>query len=298
MKKIMLVTALIFITSACYKIPNDPNPGKIIKHEKLSEGHKVCVIGDSGKKSKGQRLVADALMKEGCNQVRHTGDIIYPSGIKNPEDPEFMERFYNYYSPIMDAGVPFYMTMGNHDYKLNPAAWLELNNRYEMIKFPSMYYMDIYEDICFVSLDTNSQFTKQYKWVNKIRKENQEKCKLTLAFAHHPLYSSGKHGDAILQFKLFLKKTIEGKFDAYFAGHEHNQEDYGVKKGTHYFVSGGAGEYRYIKTTPPVWAQAKLGYMVFTVHYTNNQPFLKYIFYSISDTTGEKRIEHTGVLSK
>lgn len=297
-KGILLGSLAILGLSSCYKIPNDPNPGQIIQHQKLKEGHKVCIIGDSGKHSKGQRLVANALKKEGCNQVRHTGDVIYSDGIKNPDDPEFKKRFLDYYQPIMNDNIPFYMSMGNHDYRLNPAAWLELNNRYEMIKFPSMYYMDIYDDICFVTLDTNSQFTKQYKWVKKIKKTYDQNCKLQLAFAHHPLYSSGKHGDAILQFKLFLKKTIEGRFDAYFAGHEHNQEDYGVKKGTHYFVSGGAGEYRYIKTTPPVWAQAKLGYMIFTVHYSNDQPFLKYKFYSIDEETGAKKVEHTGVFSK
>ncbi len=293
----ILIPILLILTS-CYKIPNDPNPGKIISHDKLKEGHKVCVIGDSGKHSPGQKLVANALKDEGCNEVRHTGDIIYGDGIDNADDPEFIKRFYNYYAPTMDQNIPFYMSVGNHDYKKNPAAWLELDKRYEMIKFPSMYYMDVYQNICVITLDTNSQYTKQYKWVKKIKNDYKDKCKLFLAFAHHPLYSSGSHGDAIILVRKFLKSTVEGKMDAYFAGHEHNQEDYGLKNNTHYFVSGGAGEYRTIDTTPPVWAQAKLGYMTYTVHYTNDNPFLKYNFYSIADKTGEKKLEHSGVLSK
>jgi predicted phosphodiesterase len=292
--KLHLLISSLLLTS-CFNAPDDPNPGQVTAHEKLTENYKVCVIGDSGKKSKGQRLVADVLKEEGCSQVRHTGDIIYSSGLNNADAPEFNNRFYDYYKPLLDDDIKFYMSMGNHDYKKKPEAWLELAKRHKSIIFPSMYYMDIYDDICFVTIDTNSRFFEQNSWRKDLKKNYGDTCKLTMAFGHHPLYSSGKHGNAILQFKVFLKSMIAGKVDAYFAGHEHNQEDGGKRKGTHYFVSGGAGEYRYIKYTPPVWAQAKLGYQTFTIHYdSNGQPFIKYFFYSVADDTGIKKLERSG----
>lgn len=293
---LILLISTSFLMTSCFNIPDDPNPGLIINHAALPDGHKVCVIGDSGKKSSGQALVAKALLEENCDQIRHTGDIIYPDGIKSADDPEFKSRFYDYYKPIMDKGVPFYMSVGNHDYKLEPEAWLEIAKKYETIKMPSMYYMDIYEDICFITFDTNSRYVEQKNWMDRIQKDYTSKCSFTLAFGHHPRYSSGKHGNAFLFVKKFLNAAVKGRVDTYIAGHEHNQEDYGMKDGTQWFVSGGAGEFRYIKGKPPVWAQAKLGYMIFTLHRDEKSPYMKYYFYRVHEETGVKTLEHYGAL--
>ena len=290
MKYLLIISILI----SC-EMPGEENfrPGKVTIEKRLPQGHKVCVIGDSGKKSIGQELVAQALNQEGCDQIRHTGDIIYPNGLSDADDPEFNERFYHYYKPLMDKGVPFYMSMGNHDYHKKPDAWLELAKRFDMIKFPSRYYLNIYGDLCFLMIDTNARLISQMSWMKELKEQYSNTCKGILAFGHHPRYSSGKHGNAKFFIKEFLKRSIEGEVHAYFAGHEHNQEDYGKVNGTHFFVSGGAGEARKLKKTPPLWAQSSLGYQVFTIHYNNNIPYLRFTFYSV-DTDGVKKVEHTG----
>ncbi len=292
---IFLIISSIFIVS-CIQKPKDPTPGVITEHKALPEGTKICVIGDSGKKTDGQRKVAEALQTENCDQIRHTGDVIYNDGISSPEDPEFKARFLDYYTPLMDAKVPFYMSMGNHDYHQNPSAWLEIANQYKYINFPSMYYMQRYGDFCFITLDTNSAYFDQFSWRKKIKEKYSDKCKMTIAFGHHPRYSSGKHGDANVIVAKYLEKMVEGSVDAYIAGHEHNQEDYGKVDGTHYLVTGTAGEYRFINDEPPVWAQARLGYMVFTVHHKNNSPYIKYYFFSVDEDSGKKVLEHYGVV--
>ncbi len=90
---------------------------------------KICFLGDSGQDNEEQYLVASFLEKEGCSQVRHTGDIIYPSGIKSADDPLYQERFYLPYKNILQT-TPFYLVLGNHDrYKkggANPNAWLDV----------------------------------------------------------------------------------------------------------------------------------------------------------------------------
>lgn len=291
----------VFITSclisSCFKGPVDPNPGTETKYPKLVEGHKVCVIGDSGKGHAGQDIVAKALKAEGCDSVRHTGDIIYNDGLKNRNDPEFEKKFYKQYGSMIEAGIPFYMSVGNHDYKLKPETWIELAKEYEAIKLPSMYYFDIYDNICFITIDTNSRFIEQNSWFKSLKKKYKKQCKLTLAFGHHPRYSAGKHGDAIYLFKLFLDTIIDGKVDAYFAGHDHNLEDVGTLKGTHYFVSGSAAEIRPLRRKIRNWALAKIGYMTFTIHYSSeNNPYLKYYFYSVNKRTAKTTLERQGQL--
>ena len=295
MIKSFIQLSFILILSGCWNSPHDPTPGQIISHEKLKSGHKICIIGDSGKNNSHQKIVAKNLLQEECHQIRHTGDVIYNDGLDSAQDPEFFNRFYQYYSPLIDQSIPFFITLGNHDYKKNPSAWLQIAQDYSEIKFPSLYYMDIYDDVCFISFDTNSNYINQYKWTKKIKNLYRHQCKVFFGFGHHPLYSSGKHGNAKLQFKRFLKTTIESHLDAYFAGHDHHLEDYGKIKGTHYMISGSAGEYRYIKSPPRRWAEAKLGYIILVLNYDQNMhPQFDYSFFIIDEKTGQKQLQHTG----
>ena len=294
--KLALCFFTIFIITSCNDLnPRDPDPGNIEVSEKLLVGTRICVIGDSGKDSKGQLLVAESLKNENCDQVRHTGDIIYPNGLESVNDPEFENRFYKYYKEMLDSGISFYMSQGNHDYRKNPSVWLDLANKYEMIKAPSLYYANIYEDICFVTIDTNSKFWAQNSWIQDFKSKYSEQCKLNIAFGHHPRYSSGVHGNAQFFVKLFLKNSVIGKFDGYIAGHDHHQEDYGVKKGTHHLITGGAGEFRTVNKSP-VWAEAKLGYLVLTVDYEDENPVLPYEFIRVDEVSGERSVVHSGKL--
>ncbi len=287
-----LILPLILMTSCLH----GHNSGRVIKLQKLPENYKVCVIGDTGKDSKIQKIVAQALSSEGCHQVRHLGDIIYPSGIENSADPKLKTHFYQYYKSMIESEIPFYMSLGNHDYKKNPSTWIKLAVEIPQVKFPSLYFMHIYQDICFITLDTNAGFIKQLLWLKQLKNEYAKTCKLKLVFGHHPLYSSGKHGNANLGVRLFLKNTIHGYVDAYFAGHDHNLEDLGKVKGTSYFVSGSGGAVRALSSKPPVWGVSKPGYLTFTITHQDNTPTINYSFVSIDETTHQKSLERSGHL--
>lgn len=271
---------------------NDLN--KVYSNPRFKNNYKICIIGDSGMASKGQELVAESLMEERCDQIRHTGDIIYPDGLTNSKDKNFKKKFYRYYKGLMKKNIPIYLSMGNHDYHNSPNAWIDLSKKYAEIKFPSLYYMDIYNDFCFLTLDTNANFDEQINWLNKIKVDYKNICKNYFAFGHHPMFSSGEHGNASLEIQNFLKATIEGDVAAYFTGHDHNLEDIGVINNTHHFISGAAGSAREFQTKPKVWGKAKLGYLVLEITYQSDQPKVNYSFFTVSKKSGKKKLAHAG----
>ncbi len=288
---------LFLLLLSCTIIPDDPSPGVIEIHPKLQDGFKICVIGDSGKGGSEQKQVAAALVKANCQQVRHLGDIIYNSGLDSTDDPLFKERFYNYYQELFKQNIEFYMALGNHDYRGNPSAWLHIAKIFPNIKFPSMYYATIYEDICFITLDTNSRYMLQQQWFKKLQQEFSSQCKLVITLGHHPLYSSGLHGNASMLRRIFLEKVTQGKVDAYLAGHEHNQEDCGQYDKTHYFVSGSAGASRSLRNKPPVWGSKNSGFMTLTIHYDENKhPYFNYQFYEVESHGPAVNLIHSGTV--
>jgi len=291
-KKLIYLIALIFVS--CF----ENQTGRVFEHIKLTDGYKICVFGDSGKNSKSQRLVANQLNTANCQQVRHTGDIIYSAGVENENDPKLQSHFLDYYGSMLDKQIPFYMSLGNHDYKKNPMAWVDVAKLYDAIKFPSNYYFDIFGDICFLTIDTNADFFEQMLWIKQLKKTYAKTCKLTLAIGHHPLYSSGKHGNANLITRIFLEYSLEGYVDAYFAGHDHQLEDLGEINGTRYFISGAAGALRKLSENTPAWAVSKLGYQVLKVVYENGIPKMKFIFKTVDSKTGELRSSHNGMIQR
>jgi hypothetical protein len=52
-----------------------------------------CFVGDTGELTDTQSLVAKSLAQSDCSMIWHTGDIIYPSGIEDANDPEFNNKF-------------------------------------------------------------------------------------------------------------------------------------------------------------------------------------------------------------
>ena len=293
--EIMRILLMIFTANGLFnfKAIQDPEPGKVIKHMTSLDSKKICFIGDTGKGGRNQEVVAKQLFKENCDQIRHLGDVIYNNGINNINDIDFKDKFIKPYKEIIDSKTPFFISVGNHDYKKNPSIWLDIANKYESIKFPSHYYADIYKDICFFTFDTNNLQSEQKKWFDKVNRFND--CKVKIATGHHPLYSSGMHGDAGVINQLFLRSTIKGKVDVYLAGHDHNLEDYGVVDGTRFIISGSGGATRSTDKSPG-WIKGELGYVIFDIKYKSNKPLLDYTFYTIDKKDGQKRVAHKGKL--
>ncbi len=293
MRQLNLALFLIFCT-ACNQQTAEIKT--VLVHKELPSDLKICVVGDTGRNNEGQALVAKALVQEDCGQVRHLGDVIYPRGLKSIQDKKFESHFLNHYQLLLDAGIPFYINLGNHDYKGSPEIWIELAKNFPTIQFSNYYYLDIYPDICLIALDTNAYFLQQYFWYKEIKRKYFKKCKFKIAFGHHPLFSFGKHKNAALGVHLFLKNTIYGEVDAYLAGHDHDLQDVVIKDGTHYFVSGAGSLTRPIDNKGARWSASKLGYLVLIIKYQENHPYVEFQFKTVSKDSPKAIIEHSGRL--
>jgi hypothetical protein len=197
---------------------------------------KFAVIGDNGTGKKPQFEVA-AQMEMAYRTfpfelVIMLGDNIY--GGQSPKD--LVDKFERPYKPLLDAGVKFYASLGNHD-SVNWRFYEPWNMNGER------FYTYSKKNVRFFVLDTNYLERQQIEWLERELKNASEDWKI--AYFHHPLYSSGRrHGsDPELQEALeplFVKYGL----NVVFAGHDHFYERITAQKGIHHFVSGAAGQLR------------------------------------------------------
>ena len=198
---------------------------------------RFAAFGDMGTGKSPQYEVARQLFrfhqKFRFNFVILLGDNIY--GSKKARD--MVKKFEEPYQPLLDAGVQFYASLGNHD---------DRDQRF--YKYFGMkeqeYYSFKKENVRFFALESGYMDGAQLEWLEKgLAKSGADEWKI--CFFHHPLYSSAKfHGSStelrgILE-PLFVKYGV----DVVFSGHDHVYERVKPQKGIHYFVEGAAGQLR------------------------------------------------------
>ena len=131
------------------------------EESKASQDSTFCFVGDTGNVTEVQKEVAEALAKSDCSVIWHTGDIIYPDGISSEGDPRFFTNFLDPFKKVFDKGIPFFLTLGNHDYKKEPRSYLEIAKSNPLIVYPNNYYLKNYGRLCIFALDTTI-FDKLY----------------------------------------------------------------------------------------------------------------------------------------
>jgi Calcineurin-like phosphoesterase len=197
---------------------------------------KFLVIGDSGTGDRGQYDTA-AQMWTAHSVFPYEfaimlGDNLY--GSERPQD--FVSKFERPYKPMLDANIPFYASLGNHD---------DPNQRFykNFGMGGKRFYSYQKGDVRFFALDSNYMDKDQQRWLeDELSKSN---AKWKIAYFHHPLYSSGAaHGSEV-----DLRAVVEPLFIKYnlqvvFAGHEHFYERVKPQKGIHYFTAGGSAKLR------------------------------------------------------
>ena len=162
------------------------------------------------------------------------GDNIY--GGERPQD--MRRKFEEPYKALLDGGVKFYASLGNHDDRAQ-ARYAPFNmdgKTYYTFKAPQ-------QDVRFFALETDYLKPQQVAWLEEELGKSNEAWKIP--YFHHPLYSSGeRHGSqsdlaAVLE-PLFLKYGVS----VVFAGHDHFYERIKPQKGIVYFVTGSGGQLR------------------------------------------------------
>ena len=216
----------------------------VIQSITSNESDIYCFVGDAGEVNPTQAMVVEALANSDCSMVWHLGDITQ-LGVQSINDPELQDSFLTPFKPFLETEIPFYLTVGNHDYKGDPAVYLEVAKDYPSIYHPSNFYTQQFDKLCFFALDTTI-FDKLYyfykrgsqiRWLAEEVERMKDQCEFSVAVAHHPLFSSGDRDRANPQLAIFLENYVFGTFDIYITGHNHVLADEGDHKKTLQLIS-------------------------------------------------------------
>ena len=199
---------------------------------------KFAILGDWGTGSRQQYETADRMKAVHdlfkFNIVLTVGDNLY--GSDRPQD--YKRKFETPYKPLLDAGVKFYASLGNHDAR-EQASYKLFNmdgKRYYNFKAPQ-------QDVRFFMLESDYMNPEQLAWIEKELNGAKENWKLA-AFHHPPYSSAGRHGS-----DRRLREVLEPLFVKYnvsvvFNGHDHAYERIKPQQGIVYFVTGAGGQLR------------------------------------------------------
>jgi predicted phosphodiesterase len=204
----------------------------------LKEGSvRFAVIGDGGTGGSGQQRVADQLAawrdRFPFDFAIMLGDNLY--GSERPRDYE--RKFERPYRPLLDAGVKFYASLGNHDDP--PQRFYELFN----MGGQRYYTFRPARGVRFFALDSNYMDQDQIAWLARELAASGSDWKV--CFFHHPLYSSGaRHGSNVALREQLEPLFIEHGVDVVFTGHEHFYERIKPQHGIQHFVAGASAKLR------------------------------------------------------
>ena len=202
---------------------------------------RFAVLGDTGTGERAQYDVAEQVWRSHAvfpfEFVILVGDNLY--GSERPQD--YARKVELPYKPLLDAEIPFYASLGNHD-DPNQIYYKPFNmdgKRFYTFKKDKLGSAGVR----FFALDSNYMTRDQLEWFEKELAASGEDWKI--AFFHHPVYSSGgRHGseeDLREQLEpLFLKYGV----NVVFAGHEHFYERLKPQQGIYYFTAGGSAKLR------------------------------------------------------
>ena len=220
----LVAAALWSVTAQELTLPNAPTSLKFM------------AMGDSGSGDREQFEVANQMArfraKFPFDMAIMLGDNIYGGQGASDLDKKFAQP----YKALLDAGVTFYASLGNHD---DP-----VNRQYPLWNMGGqMYYTYAKKNVRFFALDSNKVDQKQLAWLESALKSAQEEWKI--CYFHHPLYSDGRtHGSSVDVRVSFEPLFVTYGVNVVFAGHDHIYERLTPQKGIYYFVEGAGGQLR------------------------------------------------------
>jgi hypothetical protein len=208
--------------------PTVPLPNK-------PDSFKFAVVGDFGT---GDGPSYEVAAHMAVLRTRFPFEIVITTGdniIGDQDDPsDLTEKFARPFGPLLEAGVQFYASLGNHDTQATP-LYVPFNMNGQR------YYTFARKNVRFFVLDTNRLDRTQLAWFAQALRNSTEDWKIC-AF-HHPLYSDGlRHGPS-LELRVLLEPIlVRHAVDAVFSGHDHIYERLKPQNGVHYFVAGAGGQ--------------------------------------------------------
>ncbi len=232
---------------------------------------RFIAIGDVGTGKRPQYNVARAMYQRWQASdfplTLMTGDNIYPHG----EIEKISEVFEQPYAPLLDNGVKFYAALGNHDILTNQG---EDQLRYPHYNMAARYYTftRAEQSIQFFALDTNQAieteegvdeaWMRQLDWLGAELQKSRSPWKVV--FAHHPVYSSGRHGSSALLIETLSPLLKAHGVQLYLNGHDHHYERSHPIDGTTYITTGNGAKLRRVgRSDWTAQAKSQRGFTVF-----------------------------------
>jgi tartrate-resistant acid phosphatase type 5 len=271
----------LMATAAVTAVPNafaSPSPAPF----------NFLVVGDWGRDGNAnQREVAVQMSKAAeslaSQCVFSVGDNFYEDGVQSTSDPLWRSSFEAIYS-APSLQIPWYVALGNHDYRGVPQAQIDyskVSNRWHM---PSRYYkvsgsqigaahLDLFvidtsplvhkyrKDVHSVIADNVStqDVPAQLRWLDEQLSQSTAPWKLVVA--HHTVYSGGSgHGDTPETTELIEPLLRKHGVQAYINGHDHDLQHI-RRGGVDYLCCGAGSEVRPVQSvTGTLFCAARSGF--------------------------------------
>ena len=139
---------------------------------------------------------------------------------------------------MIDGGVKFYGSLGNHDAR--EQRFYDLFNMKGKLYYS---YNASRQNVRFFALETGYMDPDEIAWLTNELKSSREDWKI--AYFHHPLYSSGKTHGSDLDLRQVLEPLfIQCNVSVVFQGHDHVYERLKPQSGIAYWVIGSGGRFR------------------------------------------------------
>jgi len=266
-----MVLAFVAVAALCCA-PGAAELPRLEHHRANNDGGslKLLVVGDWGRKgTHNQSRVAEQMGRVGENLgidfVISTGDNFYKNGLKGVHDHAFEESFTDIYT-AKSLQKPWYLVLGNHDYRGNALAQLSPVLRKIDDRFICMRSFIVNTELAdFFFVDT-TPFQLEYwthrgkhhydwrgvaprgKYIANLLKDLDEAMKKSTArwkivVGHHTMRSVSEHGDTEELLKLLLPVLKDNGADFYINGHDHCLEHISSRDSPlQYFTSGGGSK--------------------------------------------------------
>ena len=238
------------------------------------ESLRAVVIGDFG--DPGNKAIQEGVAS--AIAARHllapfdigltVGDNFYPKGVKTINDTKYwVDIFEQDYG--LKLKIPFFPTLGNHDYRGNEKAQMDYPGKYigdckptdpncrKTWNLPCNYYTYAAGPVRFFALDTDEgtsegplglDFGAEWSsapiaWL-ETQLARHAAAPWKVVYAHHPAFTDGNHHKQkrVRQVREKLVPVLEKHgVHAYVAGHDHDLQ-YRKVGNIHYPVIGGGGK--------------------------------------------------------
>ena len=202
------------------------SPAELLRLPRKTGSIRFAAIGDAGRGDPAQYAVSAQMQAYRkvfpYDFVVMLGDNVYDGG--TPED--YRQKFELPYKPLLDAGVKFYATIGNHDDRNQPsyAPFHMDGHRYYTFQPTSILSRILGDGVRFFMIDTESLDRAQLQWVDGAMEQSHSEWKIPIF--HRP--DLPRQGGMSTPARA-LRRALEPLFirhgvSVVFSGHEHFYE--------------------------------------------------------------------------